>query len=234
MTTIQILLFATLKDRVGSNRVQVEVTQPVSVAALKTAMAAAFPALVDYLPNVLVAVNQAYASDDDFIPENAEVAMFPPVSGGDHGPTVLKIVEGPLDLDDLTAQITLPTTGAICMFTGVVRGSTLRGEIHETSELFYEAYVPMAEAKLQQVANEIRARWPAVEGIVLVQRVGRLQPGTPTILVACSAAHRDTGAFDAARYGIDRIKEIVPIWKKEISPSGESWVEGEYIPGAGD
>lgn len=120
------------------------------------------------------------------------------------------------------------------MFTGVVRGSTLRAEAHETSELFYEAYVPMAEAKLQQVADEIRTRWPAVEGIVLVQRVGRLQPGTPTILVACSAAHRDTGAFDAARYGIDRIKEIVPIWKKEISPSGESWVEGEYIPGAGD
>ncbi|GBL18804.1 molybdopterin synthase catalytic subunit [Anaerolineaceae bacterium] len=88
----------------------------------------------------------------------------------------------------------------------------------------------MAEEKMRQVADEIRARWPAVEGIAIVQRVGTLLPGTPTVLIACSAAHRDTGVFEAARYGIDRLKEIVPVWKKEVGPDGEQWLEGSYVP----
>jgi molybdopterin synthase catalytic subunit len=92
----------------------------------------------------------------------------------------------------------------------------------------------MAETKMLQVADEIRERWPEVEGILIVQRIGRLAPGTPTIVIACSAAHRDTGIFEASRYGIDRLKEIVPIWKKEITPEGETWVEGEYHPQKGD
>jgi molybdopterin synthase catalytic subunit len=92
----------------------------------------------------------------------------------------------------------------------------------------------MAEAKMMQVADEIRWRWPAVEGIGIVQRVGRLYPKTPTVLIVCTAAHRDTGVFEAARYGIDRLKEIVPIWKKEVGPKGEFWVEGEYIPKPGE
>jgi molybdopterin synthase catalytic subunit len=149
-------------------------------------------------------------------------------------PTIVVITEHELDLNDLIAQITLPTTGAACFFTGMVREQTLRDHPHATNYLEYEAYQPMAEAKLHQIANEIRTRWPSVEGIVLVQRVGRLDPGTPTVLIACSAAHRDTGVFDAARYGIDRLKEIVPIWKKEVSPDGQAWVEGNYIPGEQD
>jgi len=92
----------------------------------------------------------------------------------------------------------------------------------------------MAEAKMLQVAQEIRARWSVVEGIAIVQRIGRLDAGTPTVLIACTAAHRDTGVFEAARYGIDRLKEIVPVWKKEVGPDGQSWVEGDYIPQRGD
>jgi molybdopterin synthase catalytic subunit len=88
----------------------------------------------------------------------------------------------------------------------------------------------MAEAKMRQVADEIRQRWPSVEGIAIVQRIGILYPGTPTVLIACTAAHRDTGVFEAARYGIDRLKEIVPVWKKEVGPHGETWVEGDYFP----
>jgi molybdopterin synthase catalytic subunit len=106
--------------------------------------------------------------------------------------------------------------------------------VGETEYLEYEAYVPMAEEKMKQVAEEIRVRWPTVEGIAIVQRVGRLYPKTPTVLIACTAAHRDTGVFDAARYGIDRLKEIVPIWKKEVRPDGEQWVEGDYFPKAGE
>jgi len=149
-------------------------------------------------------------------------------------PTIYSITEDEIDLNELLAQITLTSTGAAAIFAGMVRGETKRGEAHDTEYLEYEAYIPMAEAKMKQVAEEIRARWPIVEGIAIVQRIGKLYPKTPTVLIACTAAHRDTGVFDAARYGIDRLKEIVPIWKKEVSPGGEFWVEGEYIPKAGE
>ncbi len=149
-------------------------------------------------------------------------------------PTILSVTESELDLNELLAKITLPTTGAAAIFTGMVRGVTSRAPEHETRYLLYEAYVPMAEAKMRQVADEIRQRWPVVEGIAIVQRIGRLDPQTPTVLIACTSAHRDDGVFEAARYGIDRLKEIVPIWKKEVGPSGEEWVEGEYIPKPGE
>lgn len=149
-------------------------------------------------------------------------------------PTIFSITEDEIDLNALLAQITLPTTGAAAIFTGMVRGVTERDDPHETVYLEYEAYKPMAEAKMKQVVEEIRARWPGIEGIAIVQRIGRLYPLTPTVLIACTAAHRDRGVFAAARYGIDRLKEIVPIWKKEIGPRGEFWVEGDYVPKPGE
>jgi molybdopterin synthase catalytic subunit len=149
-------------------------------------------------------------------------------------PTIISITEGALDLNALVARITLPSTGASVVFTGIVRGLTTRGAAHATSHLDYEAYQPMAEEKMRQVAGEIRQKWPFVEGIAILQRVGRLEAGTPTTVIACTAAHRDTGIFDAARYGIDRLKEIVPVWKKEVGPDGEEWVEGHYHPKAGE
>ena len=149
-------------------------------------------------------------------------------------PLITSITEDEIDLNALLDAITLTSTGAAAIFTGMVRGVTTRDNPHETTYLEYEAYKPMAEAKMKQVADEIRARWPVDEGIAIVQRVGRLYPRTPTVLIACTAAHRDTGVFDAARYGIDRLKEIVPVWKKEIKPDGEEWVEGEYHPKAGE
>jgi MoaE-MoaD fusion protein len=149
-------------------------------------------------------------------------------------PTVITITEEELDLNSLLARVSLPSTGAAAIFSGIVRGVTSRGDAHETLYLEYEAYTPMAEAKMAQVADEIRSRWPTVEGIGIVQRVGRLYPQTPTVLIVCTAAHRDTGVFEAARYGIDRLKEIVPVWKKEVSPGGEFWVEGDYFPKSGE
>ena len=149
-------------------------------------------------------------------------------------PTVFSITESEIDLNDLLEEITLTSTGAAAIFTGMVRGETRRGDSHETQYLEYEAYVPMAEIKMKQVADEIRERWPSIEGVAIVQRVGRLHPKTPTVLIACTAAHRDTGVFEAARYGIDRLKEIVPIWKKEVGLSSEEWVEGEYFPKPGE
>lgn len=149
-------------------------------------------------------------------------------------PTIYSITEDEIDLDALLAAITLESTGAAAIFTGMVRGVTRRDDPHETVYLEYESYIPMAEAKMKQVADEIRAKWPVIEGIAIVQRIGRLYPKTPTVLIACTAAHRDTGVFDAARYGIDRLKEIVPVWKKEVGPNGEEWVEGDYIPKPGE
>ncbi len=231
---ISILFFAGLRDRARTQRAELELPEDATVADLKAAVEQKYPAVVPLLPNALVSVNQVYAADTDVIPPKAEVALFPPVSGGADFPTILKVTHDPLDLDDLVAQITLETTGAVCVFSGMVRGVTTRGEAHDTLALEYEAYIPMAEAKMGQVSEEIRQRWPTVEGIVIVQRIGRLEPKTPTVLIACGAPHRDTGVFEAARYGIDRLKEIVPIWKKEIGAHGEVWVEGDYHPHQGD
>jgi MoaE-MoaD fusion protein len=237
MQNIRLLFFAVLKERAGTTRAEIDLPDGSTIAELKALLAIRYPAAAPLLGHSLVSVNQSYAFEQDVIPANAEVAFFPPVSGGAEEtgfPTIFQITNESIDLDDLVRQITLPTTGAACLFTGMVRGVTHRGGEHETICLEYEAYVPMAEAKMAQVAQEIRTRWPTVEGIAIVQRIGRLDAGTPTVLIACSASHRDTGVFEAARYGIDRLKEIVPVWKKEIGPGGEEWIEGHYQPKRGD
>ena len=118
-------------------------------------------------------------------------------------PTIYSITEDEIDLNDLLAKITLTSTGAAAIFAGMVRGQTSRGEAHETEHLEYEAYVPMAEEKMKQVAEEIRVRWPIVEGIAIVQRIGKRYHKKPTALIACTAAHSDTGVFEPAPLGAD-------------------------------
>jgi molybdopterin synthase catalytic subunit len=138
-------------------------------------------------------------------------------------------------MNELVASITIPATGAVCVFSGMVRGETSSNNgVAQTEHLEYEAYEPMALAKMKQVAEEIRERHPLVQGIAIVQRIGYLEVGQNTIMIACSSGHRDQGCFEAARYGIDRLKEIVPIWKKEVRPDGQEWVEGSYLPGETD
>jgi molybdopterin synthase catalytic subunit len=88
----------------------------------------------------------------------------------------------------------------------------------------------MAVAKMGQIADEVRARWPDIADIAIVQRIGRLEVGDVAVAIAVSSGHRDQGCFEACRYAIDRLKQIVPIWKKEVGPSGEEWVEGDYLP----
>ncbi len=233
LNPLVVLFFASLKQAAGVRQVEVGLPYGATVSDLKVHLERTLPGLAAAMGPAVVSVNHEFAEDSTVLPDRAEVAIFPPVSGGAY-PTLYAITEEPLDLDALVAQITLPTTGAACVFTGMVRGITTRGEAHDTVYLEYEAYKPMAEAKMRQVADEIRSRWPSVEGIAIVQRIGRLDPGSPTVLIACSAAHRDTGVFDAARYGIDRLKEIVPVWKKEVNSQGESWVEGKYHPRPGE
>lgn len=231
---VTILFFSHLKEKVGGSKLEMRFRPGDTVGDLKQRLSSQYPALEPAMHTMIVSINREFAFDEEPLPSGAEVAIFPPVSGGSVFPTILKVTDEALDLDALVAQITFNTTGAACLFTGMVRGETARGDAHQTVMLEYEAYVPMAEAKMAQVAREIREQWPAVEGIVMVQRTGQLMPGTPTVLIACSAAHRDTGVFEAARYGIDRLKEIVPVWKKEVGPRGEVWVEGDYLPGRQD
>ncbi len=228
MPEITVTLFGGLREIVAAQRLTLEVPEGTTVGQLKAMLLERYPGLAPAFHNVVTSIGNRTAEDDEPIPDGAHVALFHPIAGGAEAPpTIALLTEEALDLNALIAQITRPTTGAVVFFSGVVRGLT-QGQ--ETAYLEYEAYRAMAEAKLRQVAAEIRERWPKVEGIAVVQRIGRLAPGTPTVLVACAAPHRNDGAFEAARYGINRLKEIVPVWKKEVGPQGQTWVHGHYHP----
>lgn len=234
----RVLFFATLRDTTGVKETSIDFPHGARIVDIKALVLKKFPALEQHMDTFIVAMNHEFACDEDCVIDGAEIAMFPPVSGGERNPvktpTVVAIVDQKIDINAVVAKVTLPTTGGVCTFTGTVRGVTSRGVPHETESLEYEAYREMAEAKIWQICLEIRSRWSEVEGIAIVQRVGKLMPGEISVVVACSASHRDTGIFEAAHYGIDRLKQIVPVWKKEMSKDGEQWVEGEYLPHKGE
>jgi molybdopterin synthase catalytic subunit len=234
---VKVLLFATLKDIAGQSKLDLELPgNQANIADLRRALSDKMPSLRDHVAIAIAAINEEYAFDQDAIQDGDSVALFPPVSGGSgEFPEIFRLADGPIDHDEIIAAITVPETGAVCIFSGMVRGRTSKEDAPpETEYLEYEAYEPMAVAKMAQVAAEIREQWPLVQGIAVIQRVGRLEVGQNTVLIACSSGHRDQGCFEAARYGIDRLKEIVPVWKKEIGPDGAAWVEGHYKPGAAD
>jgi MoaE-MoaD fusion protein len=239
---INILLFATLKDIAGQPRLSLDLAQEsATVADVRAALSEKHPAMEENIKAAIASVNQEYAFDEEPVHDGDEVAFFPPVSGGSEEssktgwPSIFVLPDAPIDHNEIVERITTPATGAVCLFSGIVRGETHRdGHLPHTQHLEYEAYAPMALAKMRQVAEEIREQWPKVQGIAIAQRVGVVSIGHNTVLIACSAAHRDDGCFEAARYGIDRLKEIVPVWKKEIGPDGTNWVEGDYTPKPAD
>lgn len=233
---VTVLFFATLKDLTGHNKLAFTLDATVAtVDIVRTALADQFPQAVANLQSAVCAVNEEFAFATDTVKDGDTVAFFPPVSGGEQAPQIIQLTQNAVDHDALIAAITTPATGAVCLFSGMVRGQTQRdGHIPQVETLIYEAYEPMARAKMQQVAQEIRERWPLVQGIAIVQRIGTLSVGQNTVLIACSSGHRDEGCFEAARYGIDRLKEIVPVWKKEISTDAQTWIEGHYSPSEND
>ena len=168
-----------------------------------------------------VAINKRYTSLDTQLQEGDEVALLPPVSGGAKN-TRYWITSEPLSLDAVAALVTAPERGGIVLFSGTVRGVT--GE-QQTDHLEYEAYAEMAESVLRQIGQEVQGRWPQVLDIAIVHRIGRLDIGDSSVVVAVAAAHRQ-GIFDACAYAIERLKQIAPIWKKEVGPDGDYWVEG--------
>jgi len=132
---------------------------------------------------------------------------------------LFEITTGETSVDEVVARLADPAIGAVVTFVGVVRGTT---EGREVSYLEYEAYPEMAEEALRQIGDEVRARWKTVRQVAIVHRVGRLQVGETAVVIALSAAHRHE-TFDAVHYAIDRLKEIVPIWKKEVWTDGAEW-----------
>jgi molybdopterin synthase catalytic subunit len=124
-----------------------------------------------------------------------------------------------LSVDEVVSRLGDPAIGAVIAFVGVVRGVT---DGREVLFLEYEAYPEMAEEMLRQIGDEIRERWETIREVAIVHRLGRLEIGEISVVIALSAAHRPE-VFDAVHYAIDRLKEIVPIWKKEVWTDGAEW-----------
>lgn len=233
---VNILLFATLKDITGKRSLTINIDSQdnISVSTVKTKLIEQFPEIDTRLNSAIASVNEEYAFNETPVRDNDTVAFFPPVSGGDTDndqPEIFLLSEDPIDHDEIIRSISTPATGAVCLFSGIVRGITKKeGYLPSTHYLEYEAYSEMALQKMKQVADEIRQQWQEVQGIAIIQRLGTLQVGENTVLIACSSAHRNSGCFEASRYGIDRLKEIVPVWKKEVSPDKQQWIEGDYYP----
>lgn len=233
--SLNILFFASLRELVQTRSLIISFKKGGSVRELMDVLIKNYPQLAISLPYALCAVNKEYADINKPLMENDEVSFFPPVSGGkDESPDTVAITLNSLDTNEILERITTPETGAACVFTGFVRQDTQRGKVYHTEQLEYEAYTPMAEQKMLQICQEIHEKWPMVIKICMIQRIGTLLPGEVTTAIGCSSGHRDQGIFEAARYGIDRMKEIVPVWKKEISKDKAEWVEGKYKPAAGE
>ena len=137
---------------------------------------------------------------------------------------ICQVTDAPLDAAMLVDQVRTDEAGAVSVFYGVVRNTNLGRRV---LYLEYDAYPPMAEKKMRQIAEEVRARWP-VSGIAMQHRTGRLAIGEPSVIIAVSSPHR-ADAIEACDYAIDRLKTIVPVWKKEVFEGGEEWLEGTAI-----
>lgn len=140
---------------------------------------------------------------------------------------LFEITEQPLSVDDVAQRVSRPDCGAIVTFAGVVRGETsTESGRRETDFLNYEAYVEMAEQVLAQIGAEIQTRWPKVAGVSILHRVGRIEIGEPSVVIAVATPHRGDGCFAACEYAIERLKAVAPIWKEENWSDGQVWVEG--------
>lgn len=137
---------------------------------------------------------------------------------------LFEITTRAISADEVLARLVKPSVGGVTTFVGVVRGRT---DGRETDHLLYEAYPQMAEEQLRQIGGEIQDRWPSIREVAIVHRIGRLEVGETIVVIAVSSAHRQE-TFDATHYAIDRLKEIVPIWKKEVWEDGQAWKSEEH------
>ena len=222
--TLEILYFAAVRELVGLDR-ETRDSAAGTVAELARELEAAHPALRGRLGQVRFAVNEAFAEDDGALSEGDVVALIPPVAGGvDRAPVASRVAirDTRLRLDDVLDLVRHPSAGALATFVGVVRD---HHEGRAVTALEYSAYRAMAVKEMARIVEEIEAEIPVVR-LAAHHRVGELAVGEEAIVCAASAPHRGE-AFVAGRLLIDRVKERVPIWKRERGPDGEWWVGWE-------
>jgi molybdopterin synthase catalytic subunit len=213
---IRLRLFASAREILGQRELMLEVPEGTCGVELLRILVSAHPGLEGLAPSLTFAVNQEYADADRILADGDEVALLPPVSGGTD---LFDVTDAALSLDSLVAAVREPGSGAIASFLGIVRG-VARGR--EVKYLEYDAYPEMAVETLRQIGGEIRTRWP-VGHVAIVHRVGRLGIGEASVAIAISSPHR-AEALQACAYAIERLKQVVPIWKKEVWADGAEWI----------
>jgi molybdopterin synthase catalytic subunit/molybdopterin converting factor small subunit len=216
---VRVRLFARYREAAGRERLDLDLPEGGTVEAAWSAVVDRHPALSPYRPHTLFAVGHDYVPADHRLRPDDELCLFPPVSGG-AGDDTYRVVTTPLSADAIAAAVEDPGAGGVVIFSGVVRNETGGRAV---KFLEYEAHAPMAEAKMREIGGTARARWPGVRRVALLHRLGRLEIGEASVLVAVSAAHRQE-AFAACQYAIDTLKRTVPVWKKEHFEDGEVWV----------
>jgi molybdopterin synthase catalytic subunit len=213
---VRVLYFAVFRERIRTDGETIELADGASLPALVAALEARHDAVRALRGRYRVAVNQAMAAGDEPLADGDEVALIPPVAGGARH--VLLSGE-PLSLDRCVAAVRGPDAGGVVTFTGMVRGVS-HGERIERLE--YEAYPGMAERVMERLCDQIEAEIAGAR-LAVEHRTGVLAVGDIAVVIAAAAPHR-AEAFAACRALIDRLKEEVPIWKKEIGESGAEWV----------
>ncbi|MEZ4521014.1 MAG: molybdopterin converting factor subunit 1 [Thermomicrobiales bacterium] len=218
---IVVKYFAMVRERLGISEESLELEAGSTVGAVYEHVAGKVPELQPLLDRSMIMRNHEYVDLSDQLHEGDEIAVIPPVSGGDH----FRVHEGVLDQQAIAGRVENTGAGAVVVFTGVVRDNA-RGRSVQALE--YEAYPAAAERQLARVATEMRERWEIL-AVAMEHRFGLLEIGEASVVIAVSSAHRDA-AFEATSFAISRIKEIVPIWKKEFYEDGDTWVgsESEY------
>ena len=207
---VTVRLFAVLRERAGTSEVRLDLPEGAKVRDALASLeyvAAGVP--------VVMAVNREYADLEMVLAADDELALVPPLSGGETILVHVRITEDPLSIDALSGLVRNPAAGAVVIFEGVTR---------EVDALEYEAYVEMAEEKMRTILTGVKEEYGLI-AIAGEHRVGRVPLSQPSVIVAASAPHRGE-AFAGAREAIDRIKAEAPIWKKEIDGGAGGWVEG--------
>jgi len=221
---VRVLFLGPAKELTGRNEVVLTLPEGASVATAISKLLREFPKLEDRLTHYRFAINSDYADENTLLKDGDELALIPPVSGGSSETKVfVNVSPEPIDLTSLLDFVASPQAGAIVSFVGTVREFSHGKKV---TALTYEAYEPMAKKELMRIAEEMLNRWRLCK-VAIVHRTGTLSVGKISVAIIVSAPHR-SDAFEAARYAIERIKEIVPIWKREHFEDGTSeWVEGK-------
>ena len=218
---ITALLFGQAREFVGASSLDVEVAAPATVESVFAILKSEHPRLAQMERSLLFAVNEEYASLADPVADHDRLAILPPVSGGE-AQDIFEITREPIDIAGLRARLLTGESGAVVIFDGVTRNNT-KGR--RTLYLEYEGYTEMALKTMAQISSEIHEKWP-INRVGIIHRLGRIEISESSVVICVTSAHRRV-AFEACHYAIDRLKKIVPIWKKEYFVDGEVWVENE-------